>query len=285
MNVKVTTLRRISQTVFLIFIIAAPLLSYKTSVHPPSRIGMMELEPPHIFPIAGDTWIMWIKGFLLIHPVAFIESIFSSKFLSAILFLGALVPFLITIIAGRVYCSFICPAGFILELKETVLKKIIQGRQLKASLIGDLRIAFFTAGAVIALIFSLPIISMIDPSHVLGREFIYAFTTGSATLGGIMVLTAVFSSDIIFGGRLWCSKLCPAGGGLKILGRKKIINIKLSVEKCTLCSKCNEACPYDLQPMDLALGKNFNYPECDNCGLCIDACDTGALSYTLENLP
>jgi formate hydrogenlyase subunit 6/NADH:ubiquinone oxidoreductase subunit I len=52
-------------------------------------------------------------------------------------------------------------------------------------------------------------------------------------------------------------------------------------EACIKCSKCDEACPYYLEPMKLADDGNFDWAKCENCGLCRDECPTAAIKYDL----
>ncbi len=262
-------------------IVVVPLLSMNPYDWSPSRLVQGHLPPPTVMPVSGDTWAFRISNFSLLHPVAFIEEVLSAKVIYVPALVAVAIPLLLTVIFGRVFCSFICPAGFIFELNQKtngLMKKVGLQRDLY---VRDLRLTFLVLLLILGVVLSVPVISLFDPPHVLGRELIYLFTHHSLSISGTGLLVAILLYETFFTKRTWCGSICPSGGALSEMGRLRILRISMDRDACTLCQKCNEVCPYFLEPMRLAEEGGFDWTKCDNCGLCRDHCPTGAIKYTL----
>lgn len=60
------------------------------------------------------------------------------------------------------------------------------------------------------------------------------------------------------------------------LNREKVYGIKIDKNKCTLCERCVNTCPYNALRRE---GNSIHYSVdlCDNCGLCISICPVDAI--------
>lgn len=249
----------------------------------PTRAAQKALPDPKVFPVSGDTWAFSVGGFTLLHPTAFVEGALSIKAFYVPMMTAVLIPMIITVALGRVFCSWICPAGFFLELNQGV------NRKLRSMGIGinvgmkDLRYPILTIILIASFLIAVPIISIIDPPHVIGREFMYLFTHQKLSMSGIGIIAGIFAFESLAVSRAWCGSLCPSGGMLSILGAKRLLRINMNAQKCVRCGQCDAACPYVLNPMTLAGGDakadGFDWNKCDNCGLCRDSCPTAAIRY------
>ncbi len=281
--IKVTPLRRVVQLVVFGVIILTAYVTANPFEWSPSRIVLGHLPPPSVLPVSGDTWVYTIGGFRLVHPMALIDGIFAMKVFYIPLLIGVVIPLITTILLGRVFCSWLCPFGFLLELNQKAhnsLKMVGLKREIK---IPDIRNLFLIIILTLSFFLYTPVLSAIDPPHMLGREFMYLFTHHSLSVTGLSILLGIILFEGLFSQRGWCGSLCPAGGGLSLLGAKRVLRIELDSELCTECSKCNEVCPYSLAPMRLKEDtSNFDWTKCDNCGLCRDVCPTGAIRYKLK---
>lgn len=275
----VTPVRRLSQILVLLVLVLVPLAGQQPGSWSPSRIVQGQLPEPVIFPVTGDTWSFAIGDYQLVHPVAFLENWASAKRLYLPLLTAALLPLAMTLLLGRFFCSWICPVGFLLELNAKANRWLSRHGMTFSLRVPDFRYPFFTLCLALGFLFAFPLISVFDPPHVLGRELMYIFTHQQFSLTGMGLLLAIFLFELLAVSRVWCSSLCPSGGGLSLLGRWRLWRIALDREKCLHCEGCDHACPYRLAPMNLAEGKKFDWTKCDNCGLCRDACPTGAITY------
>jgi ferredoxin-type protein NapH len=279
---KVKPLRRVLQIAVLGVLIAVPYYTQNPIEWSPSRIALGELPPFKSTEVWGTTWSFTAWGVTLTHPLAALEVTLSSKTLYLPLLISVAIPLFITLAFGRVFCSWLCPMGFILEINQNIrarLRNVGIGWNLK---IRDYRYQILGISLLFSFIFGLTIISAFDPPHVLGRELFYLFTYHRLSLTGVMLLGGIVTFDALASDRAWCRNFCPAGGFLSLLGAKRIVKIQKHQERCIFCGECNLVCPYQLRPVELGVDKDFNDKTCDNCGLCRDVCPAGALYYTIR---
>lgn len=274
--------RRLVQIAVLGMLVMIPFYSQNPNSWSPSRIIQGQLPPPATFALSGDTWSFAIGDFRLTHPVAFLESWVSAKVVYLPLLIATLLPLAMTLVLGRFFCSWLCPVGFILELNmksNTFFEKLGLHREIR---IPDFRYLILALSLVFGFFLAFPVISVFDPPHLLGRELMYFFTHQEVSLMGVGFLFAIVLFEMFFTSRGWCNVFCPSGGGLALLGMKRLWRIRMTPENCIHCGECDKTCPYRLGPMGLAEGDRFDWTKCDNCGRCRDGCPAKAISYTFS---
>lgn len=277
--IKIQPLRRITQISIIILIIAVPLYSQNPDNGSPSLIVKGQLPSPSISKVSGDTWSLSIGNYNIIHPAAFFDFVFSAKSVSSYMLIAVLIPLLITLLSGRVFCSWLCPIGFILELITKINAFLkIKGFPRKIN-INNYRYVILAASLIAAFLFGFPVISIFDPAHLLGRELSMIFTHQEVSVAGLIFLLAIILFEIFILSRAWCRFFCPSGACLSLLGIKRICKIRVNKIECINCQKCRSICPYGLEPDQIINYKTMQRAVCDNCGLCRDACTTGAISY------
>lgn len=277
---KIKPLRRLTQLMVLALLILVPWFSQNPADWSPSRIIQGQIPAPATLDISGDTWAFTVNGFELAHPLAFVDAWISAKIVYLPLLAAMLIPLAMTVLLGRVFCSWLCPVGFLLELNMHIRRLLARlGIGWNFSL-GDYRYAILACSLAFGFILAAPVLSIIDPPHALGREIMSIITHRQASFTGAALLLVVFLADSLVSLRTCCAKLCPSGCGLGLLGRYRPLRIDMNQKKCVACGNCDAACPYQLAPMaGLAGEKQFDWTTCDNCGLCRDACPETAISY------
>ena len=120
----------------------------------------------------GSTWSFELFGVTLTDPLAALESAAASRSLRWVLLAGALIPLLGTLLLGRVFCSWICPAGFLFELSGK-LRKVLRVLELKP---GNVRLwhgnkfVILAVGLAVSFVVGLPLLGYLYPPALVGRE-------------------------------------------------------------------------------------------------------------------
>ncbi len=242
--------------------------------------------------LRGGPWSMELGPLSLTDPLAVAESSSARKKVSKVLWVGALVPLIIAILLGKVFCSWICPMGFLLEMSDKLRRPLrwleIQPADLKVW--RGTKYLLLVVGLLFALVFSIPILTYVYPPAIVGRELHdlvfgvfdraemgnFGWWFGGLTWMSLLLL-AIAAIEVTVSKRWWCRYLCPGGALYGLLGWLRPLRVQLDLAKCTSCGACNQVCHLGLRPMHDEMG-----PECDNCGLCISSCGDDAIAYALD---
>jgi len=226
--------------------------------------------------LKGTTWSGTLFGLKLSDPLAAVAQSAAGKTIYWPFWLTVLIPVLLTIVLGRFYCGWICPATFVYELNDNLaawlrrcglpVSRLKLNKQLKYIVLG--------IGILLSMITANVLFASIYPPAVLGREIYYAIALSGFGPGMVyFLLTMLF--DLMVARRGFCRYVCPGGALYSFLGRYRLFRIKRDVTQCNDCAKCNVVCQFGLDPLHDDFGQ-----ECNNCTACIAVCPTDALSFT-----
>ncbi|MEE8482928.1 MAG: 4Fe-4S binding protein [Acidiferrobacterales bacterium] len=235
-------------------------------------------DPEHdLDAIKGTTWSGRFFGLQISDPLAVVGQISASLSFNWTFFLTALIPIAATVLLGRFFCGWICPASFIYELNETLSNWL---RKVGVPL-GDKRFdrrfkyLVLAAGAALSAISGSVLYAGIYPPAIVGREIYYAIAQAGFGVGAVFFLfTLLF--DLMVSRRGFCRYLCPGGALYSMLGRYRVVRIQRVATQCNDCQKCDAVCEFGLAPMKDDFGQ-----ECNNCSACIAVCPTDALKFKL----
>ena len=228
--------------------------------------------------VKGNTWSGNFFGYKISDPLAVVGQISASLTIYWPFVITGLIPIVLTIIFGRFFCGWICPATFLYEL-NTILSLSLQRIGIKAGkkhFDRRLKYVVLAVGLIVSALTGAVLVSMIYPPAIIGREIYFAIALGGFGAGLLFfILTLLF--DLLVARRGFCRYVCPGGALYSLLGHFRIFRIKRIVENCNDCAKCNAVCEFGLDP----LRDNFGQ-ECNNCTACIAVCPTDALTFNIK---
>ncbi len=229
----------------------------------------------------GGLWSFRFRGFRVSDPLAVLGELAVLKRVHAGFLASALLPVALTLLLGRVFCSWICPMGLLSEA-VTGLRGLLARVRVHAfafALTNRIKYAVLTVGLAFGLFLSLRFFFWIYPPRILS-DMLRDSLLGERVSGTAAMFTGILLLlELLFVERLWCRCLCPGGALYSLLGRWRLLRVARDSEVCTQCLDCDRACPHDLMPSHEELSG-----ECDNCGLCRASCEPRALHYTLSVL-
>ncbi|MBZ0268300.1 4Fe-4S binding protein [bacterium] len=285
MKLTVRHLRKATQSLVLVLLVLVPVSAWRAS-HPAS--GSAPATPL----LHGDTWSMNVFGLSFLDPLGGLEALVSGHAAVSIVLAAIAVPVLLTVLLGRVFCSWICPAGFLFEMGDHVRARLARlgvpagttkvWRGHKYVLLG--------LGVLLSALVGIPLLSHLYPPALLARELHGAVfdgltrhsegLTGIAlvSLGGAtLFLLGILMIEMLVSRRFWCRSVCPGGALYSALGSGRSVRVRRFPSRCTDCAECIVACPMGLDPM-----RDHTGVECDNCQECIVSCPDDALRLSFS---
>lgn len=243
------------------------------------KIGKQEYRSRLTTTVRGNIWSLKIGRIGLSDPLAVLSSIARTRSIYIPFLITGIIPIILTILFGRVFCGWICPMNFILEINNFVRGKLEKMGLafFDLRLPGQTRYLILLMGVAIALVFGVDMFSQIYPPRVISSEA-YSLFSSSLTETGLIFLGVIIFVEMFFSRRMWCRYFCPGGALYSLMSGLRIYRMKHSASECTSCKKCDAACPLAIQPS----GGRFSI-DCDGCASCVDACEFGALSAGFIN--
>jgi len=208
-------------------------------------------------------------------PTGTLQNIASSGTLILVGASSALALLILTVLFGRVFCGWVCPFGFVLDLVDKIVPKrigwpnFLKSRMAKYGILG---------GAVgSSAVFGYQAFCTVCPIGTLCRSYGVTSFMQSAELAVVPALAATEIAER----RSWCRYLCPVGATLGIASLLRLLKIVIGARKCKKfsCIQCAEVCPVGIINADeLREGISPKIPmtECIMCLRCVDRCPYSA---------
>ncbi|MBN1859072.1 4Fe-4S binding protein [Candidatus Bipolaricaulota bacterium] len=179
-------------------------------------------------------------------------------------FLLFLIPVLLALTVGRVFCGYVCPFGAIQELLHVRRWALRIPTKWSRPL-----------GAIKYLVLIYLVIRVI----VAGTGILQGYTPFKALFewGGTpltFALTAIFAGMSIVLWRPFCKVFCPLGALLSVLSRFSLLRLGATAD-CVSCGRCTSRCP-----AEACQNGEIRSANCFLCGECLKACPTASLRFT-----
>lgn len=223
-------------------------------------------------------------------PFIFLQSLMAAYWPTVVtVLIGAVIIVLVyAVLAGRLYCSWVCPFNPVTDLAAWCRRKL--GIQAGLSISNKLRYAILVGVLLGSFATGVVIWEWMNPVSITGRGVITAAGEfGKAEpLGlwqiwvvsfgaGAWLLLAIFVFDLLVVKNGWCGHLCPMGALYAVIGSKGVLHLDAEQrERCTNCMDCINVCPEpQVLPKPLFAKQESTLiasSECSRCGRCIDVC-------------
>ena len=231
---------------------------------------------------------------------ALLRMVTQLSLISAVFFL---VIVAVTLLVGRLYCSFCCPLGVLQDIASR-LGKLLTFNKLKYRTMPDFRrtriivLVILVCCAVGGWMFPL---GLLDPYSLFGRNAagpgqalftevnneLYGrieaiqpleprpeFPPALSVLSGVILLGILLAA--VWRGRVFCNTLCPVGALLGVLSKRAFAPLRLDPEKCMKCGMCVKVCKAGC--IDIR-GRELDAARCVGCMNCVSVCRFGALGF------
>jgi ferredoxin-type protein NapH len=226
----------------------------------------------------GGTGVEYF-GLGMVDPVAGAMALSAGGSDSPLVWLAWGIPVLLAILAGRVFCGWLCPFGVLSRGLEWVLERlpfspprfdIPQRRWLRFVVLGGGLVGGAFTGLSLMYLF-LP--------YLLVQSSVYSMWLMGGGGASVGALGGLLLAGVFFGPTAYCATLCPTGGALNLLGLRRPVHLTIvQPASCGAgCDLCDHACWLSLKPATGAPG-----PDCDLCGRCAEVCPKDNLGLARE---
>jgi ferredoxin-type protein NapH len=225
---------------------------------------------------------------------------------------------LLTVVLGKVFCSWICPVAPLRSLLNIAWKRHNGGQkqkddvERKASLTPstdtekvaascqhdcascaakreklDSRHIILGGSLLSAAIFGFPVFCLLCPIGLIFGTIIvvWQFIGFEDVSLSLLIYPALLVVELLVL-RKWCARFCPLGALLSLLSLpNRLFRPQVSSDKCLRakgsdCSICCTVCPEGLDPH---FRDSMN--ECSKCGICVDKCPAAAITIPFKSHP
>lgn len=208
----------------------------------------------------------------------------------------------VTALAGRVYCSTVCPFGVLQDVAIRV-RRIFMRRSCREMVPTWLLVEFFGVLALCT-VASSSLLAVCDPYAHYGRiatnlvrpavqwlancgaawsdahekYWLMSVDVAAPAAFALVVSVATLVMVVAFAlwrGRWFCNHVCPVGACLRLASRKTpLLKIRIDAAKCVGCGICERGCKAGA--ID-AKAKTVDNGLCVRCFDCLGACGKGAV--------
>jgi MauM/NapG family ferredoxin protein len=223
--------------------------------------------------------------------------------------LPGLLMLALSLLAGRLFCGYVCPFGITLDLARTLggpsararkspvlpqgcrrIKYLLLAGVLGCALAGVSIGFWFSPIPLITRLYALLLHPLLQLAAELGLEVVRPLAAGlnipsldylqivPRRFDSVYFLLVFFATLFVlehFVPRFWCRCLCPAGALLGLFSRRP--PWRRRVHACTACGSCARLCPTGaLAPS----GNAVWHGECITCRTCVTVCPVRGTSFS-----
>ena len=230
--------------------------------------------------LVGTVCSLNIAAFDIACPTGVLQNIFSAKVLLLTSAFSALALIVLNLLAGRAFCGWICPFGFLLDLADSVVPQkwrmptALRRRNNKYGVLLGAVVAGTATGS--------QAFCVVCPIGTVCRSYGVQSTLAGAELALIPLIAAMDAC----GKRSWCRYFCPVGALFALFARFGIVRIEIGAASCKKfsCKRCAEICPMGIvsgEELQKGQKPDISMAECIFCLRCVDICPHKAAKIRL----
>lgn len=209
-------------------------------------------------------------------PFAILQLFFSGALLGVNALIGGLIILAFyALLAGRAFCSYVCPMNLITDLAN-YLRRVLRINYAPFYLSKKIRYFALVLALILSSLFGMAAFEAISPIAMIHRGIVFGVGFGA------FAVLLVFLLDLFIVPHGFCGHLCPLGAFYSIVSKFAFLKVKYDLDSCTHCMECKKICP-EKQVLGL-IGKESGKVisgECTRCGRCIEVCGDNALKFNL----
>lgn len=250
------------------------------------------------------------KFFTAFTYLQFVPSVIKFFTVAGWISLGFVVILLVSFLAGRVYCSTICPLGIFQDLvsffSRRFRKKKFRFKYAKPHSV--VRYSILALVMIGVLAGSISLLYFFDPYSIYGRvasdfgkpvymalnnftasvfEKLHWYSMYAVDIKPVhwagAVITILFLATVLWlsvtKGRLYCNTICPVGTLLGLVSRFSIFKLKIVKDTCTQCGKCAFVCKS--QCINIKT-QEIDFSRCVSCFNCMKSCSSSSVKYSFS---
>jgi ferredoxin-type protein NapH len=194
------------------------------------------------------------------------------------------VLFIWWVVGGRSFCSWVCPYHLLAEIAEMIHLRLAARRWIvDHPLHRGMRTVLYVVFAALALVTGYTVFEVISPVGILSRAFTYGPTFA------LVWVAALLAIEIFYSRRFWCRYICPIGMTYGAVGAFSPVRVVYDLNPCLHEGECLKVCmvPHALSMTRIGYADDVKVEigaDCTRCGMCVDACPTGALKFDVKGL-
>ena len=191
--------------------------------------------------------------------------------------------FLSSLVAGRAFCGWLCPAGGLQEGCASIRSKTLKPgrRDLVKYVIWVPWIA-----AIVAAVASAGGLTSLQPLYQTEHGVSIGDPAKYVIYYGFIVMIVVLA--LTLGRRAFCRYVCwmapfmVLGRRLRNAGGWPALRLVADTAACSQCGTCTRACPQSLDVRGHVARGTMEDPECILCGNCVDTCPSRTLRFSFS---
>ena len=231
--------------------------------------------------IVGTFYSISLGGLNIVDPALAVQSILLTKSFYMPLFIGAVIPTILALLFGKIFCSWMCPFHYISEIFEK-LRKRIRKMELMINHNPNKWNYWIGFGIILLLLIvtEIPIITFLSMPGLITAQIADGILF-KAVGPELLLVLVILLIEISLAPRFWCKYVCPVGVTLSLFHNSRTMMVAYNADGCSDCQivkdrVCNTACPLNLNPKQINI-----YPYCNNCLECVNVCQKNGRALNL----